>query len=158
DRSPVNVQSVIEEVLEILVGSLGRGICLNKRLEAGSAVVIGDATQLHQVVMNLCTNAAQAMRDGGELDVLLYCEDVRQRCRLTHGELASGSYVRLRVSDTGGGIPPHVFDRMFDPFFTTKSIAGGTGLGLSLVHGIVRDLNGSIDVDTVVDRGTTFTI
>jgi PAS domain S-box-containing protein len=158
DRSPVNVQAVVEEVLELLVVSLGPGICLNRRLEAGSAVVAGDATQLHRVVMNLCTNARQAMQKGGVLEVLLDRTDVEQPCRLSHADLGSGRYVRLRVRDTGNGIPAHVFDRMFDPFFTTKSVTGGTGLGLSVVHGIVTDLGGSIDVRTAVGRGTTFTI
>jgi signal transduction histidine kinase len=158
DRSSVNVQPVVEEVLELLVCSLGSGICLNRRLEADGAAVIGDATQLHQVVMNLCTNAIQSMQKGGVLEVLLDRTDVEQPCVLSHSDLGSGSYARLRVRDTGSGIPAHVLDRMFDPFFTTKSVTGGTGLGLSLVHGIVADLGGSIDVRTVVGCGTTFTI
>ena len=158
DRSPINVQAVIEEALELLAGSLAPSVRLEKRLEAGNAAVIGDATQLHQVAMNLCTNALQAMENSGVLEVALDRADVAQRCRLSHGDLASGVYVRLRVSDTGSGIPPHVFERMFDPFFTTKSASEGTGLGLSLVHGIVTDLGGSIDVRTTLSGGTTFTI
>ncbi|MDB6045479.1 MAG: hypothetical protein JWM63_4030 [Gammaproteobacteria bacterium] len=158
DRGPINVHAVIEEALELLAGSLAQGVRLERRLEAGSAAVIGDATQLHQLAMNLCTNALQAMENGGVLEVTLDRTDVVQRCRLSHGDLASGVYVRLCVTDTGSGIPPHVLDRMFDPFFTTKSAAEGTGLGLSLVHGIVTDLGGAIDVRTAVGRGTTFTI
>jgi CheY-like chemotaxis protein len=158
DRTPINVQAVIEEVLELLVSSLAPGVRLEKWLEAGSAAVIGDATQLHQVTMNLCTNALQAMENGGVLQVALERAEVAHRCRLSHGDLALGAYVRLRISDTGSGIPLHVFDRMFDPFFTTKSVAGGTGLGLAVVHGIVTDLGGAIDVCTVVGRGTTFAI
>ncbi|MDB6160139.1 MAG: sensor hybrid histidine kinase [Gammaproteobacteria bacterium] len=158
DRGPINVQAVIEEALELIAASLAPGIVLEKRLEVGNVAVIGDATQLHQVAMNLCTNAVQAMEHGGVLEVALECDDVAQRCRLSHGDLAPGVYVRLCVSDTGGGIPPYVLDRMFDPFFTTKHAGEGTGLGLSLVHGIVMDLGGSIDVRTTVGRGTTFTI
>jgi PAS domain S-box-containing protein len=158
DRGPINVQAVIEEALELLGASLAPGVRLEKRLEAGTAAVIGDATQLHQVAMNLCTNALQAMENGGVLEVVLDCADVGQRCRLSRGDLAAGVYVRLCVSDTGTGIPPYVLDRMFDPFFTTKSAGEGTGLGLSLVHGIVMDLGGTIDVRTTVGRGTTFTI
>jgi PAS domain S-box-containing protein len=158
DRSPINVQAVIEETLELLAGSLAPTVRLEKQLEAGNAAVIGDATQLHQVAMNLCTNALQAMENVGLLEVTLDRADVTQRSRLSHGDLAPGVYVRLRVTDTGSGIPPHVLDRMFDPFFTTKGAGEGTGLGLSLVHGIVADLAGSIDVRTTLGGGTTFTV
>jgi PAS domain S-box-containing protein len=158
DRGPINVQAVIEEALELIAASLAPGVLLAKRLEAGNVAVIGDATQLHQVAMNLCTNALQAMEKGGVLEVALECDDVAQRCRLSHGDLVPGVYVRLCVSDTGSGIPPYVLDRMFDPFFTTKDAGEGTGLGLSLVHSIVMDLGGSIDVRTAIGRGTTFTI
>src|SRR5437899_7438964 len=108
--------------------------------------------------MNLCTNALQAMENGGALEVVLDRTDVAQDRTLSHGTLPAGAYVRLSVSDTGSGIPPQVLDRMFDPFFTTKDVGEGTGLGLSLVHGIVADLGGAIDVRTAVGRGTTFTI
>jgi len=158
ERGPINVQAVIDETLELLAASMPPGVRLEKRLEAGSAAIVGDATQLHQVAMNLCTNAMQAMEHGGVLEVTLDRENVAQKQRLSHGNLTPGAYVRLCVSDTGGGIPPHVLDRMFDPFFTTKGVGEGTGLGLSLVHGIVADLGGAIDVRTTVGRGTTFSI
>jgi len=158
EGAPINVQAVIEETLELIAASLPRGVRLAKRLDAGDAAIIGDATQLHQVAMNLCTNALQAMHDGGVLEVVLDRADVAQGRRLSHGNLAPGTYVRLGVSDTGSGIPPQVLERMFDPFFTTKGVGQGTGLGLSLVHGIVADLGGAIEVRTTVGRGTTFTI
>jgi CheY-like chemotaxis protein len=120
--------------------------------------ITGDATQLHQVAMNLCTNALQAMKNGGVLEVVLDRAGVAQSRMMSHGNLVPGAYVRLCVSDTGSGIPPHVLDRMFDPFFTTKGAGKGTGLGLSLVHRIVADFGGVIDVRTTVGRGTTFTI
>jgi PAS domain S-box-containing protein len=158
ERSPINVQAVIEEALELLAASLTSDVSLERRLEAGNAAILGDATQLHRVIMNICTNAWQAMENGGVLGVALDRADVARSRRLSHGDLAPGIYVRLCVSDTGSGIPPHVLDRMFDPFFTTKNTGEGTGLGLSLVHGIVADLGGAIDVRTTVGRGTTFTI
>jgi PAS domain S-box-containing protein len=159
ELSPIHVQAVIEETLELLAAaSLTPGVRLEKRLDAGGAAIIGDATQLHQVAMNLCTNALQAMESGGLLAVALDRENVAQELRLSHCTLPAGSYVRLCVSDTGGGIPPHVLERMFDPFFTTKGAGKGTGLGLSLVHGIVADLGGGIDVRTAVGCGTAFTI
>jgi PAS domain S-box-containing protein len=159
ERGPVNVQAVVEETLELLAASLAPNMRLDKRLDAGDAAIVGDATQLHQMVMNLCTNALQAMAEnGGVLDVGLDRADVAQNRGLSHGSLVPGAYVRLCVSDTGGGIAPHVLDRMFDPFFTTKGVGEGTGLGLSLVHGIVSDLGGAIDVHTTVGQGTIFTI
>jgi CheY-like chemotaxis protein len=158
ERGPVNVQAVIEETLELIAASLAPGIRLEKSLAAGDAAIIGDATQLHQVAMNLCTNSLQAMEHGGVLEVVLDRAEITQNRRLSNGNLAPGAYVRLCVSDTGSGIPPRVLDRMFDPFFTTKGVGEGTGLGLSLVHGLVADLGGAIDVRTTVGRGTTFTI
>ena len=159
ERVPVNVQAVIEETLELLNASLPTTIRLASRLEAGDAAVIGDATHLHQVAMNLCTNAIQAMEHGGVLSVVLERAELSEpRPHSRGGALAPGPYVRLVVSDTGTGIPPAVFERMFDPFFTTKTVGEGTGLGLSLVHGIVTDLGGAIDVATKAGEGTRFEI
>ncbi len=158
DRMPVNIQSVVEETLELLEASLPAGITLESRIEAGNAAVIGDATDLHQVAMNLCTNAIQAMPGGGVLRVSLDCSDLSGSRTLSRGSLAAGPYVRLIVSDTGSGIPPQVLERIFDPFFTTKAVGAGTGLGLSLVHGIVADLGGAIDVSTTAGAGTRFEI
>jgi len=158
ERVPVHVQAITEETLELLVASLPAGIRLERQLLAGSAAVIGDATQLHQVVMNLCTNALQAMQNGGVLSVLLDRVDLNEPYSLSRGTLASGPHLRLTVSDTGGGIRPDVFERMFDPFFTTKGVGEGTGLGLSVVHGIVTDLGGAIEVTSTAGHGTTFEI
>jgi NO-binding membrane sensor protein with MHYT domain/signal transduction histidine kinase/ActR/RegA family two-component response regulator len=158
ERVPVHVQSVVEETLEILAASLLPQVRLEKRLDAGDTAVVGDATQLHQVAMNLCTNALQAMEHGGVLTVVLDRESVPERRLLSHGTLLPGPYVRLSVSDTGSGIPPAVLERMFDPFFTTKAVGDGTGLGLSLVHGIVADFGGAIDVTTQAGVGTSFTV
>jgi nitrogen-specific signal transduction histidine kinase len=159
ERSAVDVQAVIEETLELLAAAcLARGVRLVRRLDATGAAIVGEATQLHQVVMNLCTNAVQAMENGGLLTVDLECVDVAEDRRLSHGTLAAGAHVRLGVADTGSGISPEVLDRMFDPFFTTKGIGKGTGLGLFLVRSIVADLGGAIDVSTAIGRGTTFTI
>ena len=159
ERVPVNVQAVIEETIELLTASLPNAIRLQIRLEAGNAAVIGDATHLHQVAMNLCTNAVQAMAHGGTLSVALErIESSERRSHQRGSALPPGPYVRLAVSDTGTGIPPEVLERIFDPFFTTKSVGEGTGLGLSLVHGIVADLGGAIDVMTRAGAGTRFEI
>jgi PAS domain S-box-containing protein len=158
ERVPVNVESVIGETLELLRASLPAGIRLEKRLEAGNAAVIGDATHLHQVAMNLCTNALHAMERSGVLCVALDRVELSERRPLSRGTLSPGPYARPVVSDTGTGIPPAVLERMFDPFFTTKSVGEGTGLGLSLVHGIVTDLGGAIHVVTKAGEGTRFEI
>jgi PAS domain S-box-containing protein len=158
DRVPVNVASVISETLELLKASLPADIRLQSSIETGNAAVIGDATYLHQVAMNLCTNAVQAMQTGGLLSVALERAEVTDPRALSRGVLARGPYIRLVVSDTGNGIPAAAFDRMFDPFFTTKEVGEGTGLGLSLVHGIVNDLGGAIDVTTALGVGTRFEI
>jgi PAS domain S-box-containing protein len=158
ERVPVNVQSVIEETLELLQASLPSGIRVESWLATGTAAVIGDATHLHQVAMNLCTNALQAMEHGGVLRVVLERVGLSETRSLARGTLAPGPYARLIVSDTGTGIPSAVLDRVFDPFFTTKGVGEGTGLGLSLVHGIVTDLGGAIDVKTQAGEGTSFEI
>ena len=157
-RVAVHVQSVVEETLALLAASLPEGVRLEQRLAAGDAAVVGDATQLHQVAMNLCTNAVQAMAAGGVLSVTLEREEVVEQRALSHGVLEPGAYVRLAVSDTGTGIPRTALERIFDPFFTTKGVGKGTGLGLSLVHGIVTDYHGVIDVATREGEGTTFTV
>jgi PAS domain S-box-containing protein len=158
ERVPVNVQFVIEETLELLEASLPPGIRVESRLEAGNAAVIGDATHLHQVAMNLLTNGLQAMQHGGVLGVFLKRVELSEQRPLARGILTPGSYVQLVVSDIGNGIPPAVLERMFDPFFTTKGVGEGTGLGLSLVHGIVTDMGGAIDVRTRAGEGTSFEI
>jgi CheY-like chemotaxis protein len=158
ERVPLQVQLVVEETLELLAASLPADVHLERRLDAVDTAVVGDATQLHQVVMNLCTNAVHAMERGGVLTVVLERVAIGERCLLSHGTLGAGRYVRLSISDSGIGIPPAVLERMFDPFFTTKRVGDGTGLGLALVHGIVADLGGVIDVATQVGIGTTFTI
>ena len=157
ERVPVHVQSVVAEALELVAASLPAGITLERQLDAGDAGVLGDPTQVHQVVMNLCANAVQAMKSSGTLSVALrHVQLSHPRC--TTSVLASGSYIALSVRDTGSGIAPQLLDRIFDPFFTTKQVGVGTGLGLSLVHGIVTDLDGGICVDSVPGAGSTFCV
>jgi predicted ATPase/signal transduction histidine kinase/CheY-like chemotaxis protein len=158
ERVPLRTQSVVEETLDLLAASLPAKVHLERKLNAGDTAIVADATQFHQVVMNLCTNAAQSMERGGVVTVALERVEVGERRLLSHGALSGGRYVRLSVADTGSGIPPAVLERMFDPFFTTKRVGDGTGLGLALVHGIVADFGGAIDVVTQVGVGTTFNI
>ena len=155
---PVNLQGVVEEAVCMLAPSLPTGIELRVQLEAGTAAVIGNATQIHQVVMNLCTNAVQAIGEEGVLQVKLQRCAIGAAPALLHGVLTAGDYARLDVVDTGEGIPPEVLTRIFDPFFTTKQVGDGTGLGLSVVHGIVSDLRGGIDIRSTPNVGTVVSI
>ena len=158
ERALVHIQSVVEETLELIEASLPADIRLEKTLMAGDAALIGDSTHLHQVAMNLCTNAVHAMAHGGTLNVILERVDLAEARSLSRGTLTPGPYIRLVIKDTGVGIPPDVVDRIFDPFFTTRGVGKGTGLGLSLVHGIVTDLGGAIDIKSTVGEGTSFVI
>ena len=158
DRVPVHVQSVVAEALDAVAASLPGGVRLDRSLAAGDAGVLGDPTQIHQVVMNLCANAVQAMKGEGVLTVSVDVLQLDTPRTVATSTLPAGAYVRLVVSDTGSGIAPELLERIFDPFFTTKEVGVGTGLGLSLVHGIVTDLGGGIAVDNQPGHGVAFSI
>ncbi len=158
EQTPVHVESVVSEVLDQVSASLPRGIRLERMLDAGDAAVLGDATQIHQVVMNLCANAVQAVGAKGTVCVSVDTVDLDAPRCVTTSQLGVGPYVRLLVCDSGVGIAPRLLERIFDPFFTTRDIGVGTGLGLSLVHGIVTDLGGGIDVASSPGEGTSMTV
>ena len=155
-RRVVNVDEVLEETLELVRVSLPEDIELGTILAARRAAVIADPTHIHQLIMNLCRNAEHAMATGGKLTVALDVIDAHEDATLSHGLLPAGHYIRLRVEDTGCGMAPEVAARIFEPFFTTRE--SGTGLGLALVHGIVTDLGGAIDVASRPRQGSTFDI
>jgi PAS domain S-box-containing protein len=158
ERVPVHVEKVVREALDLLSAKLPPSITLHAKLHAAGAAMQGDATQVHQVLMNLATNAVQAMPAGGMLRVSLRAGRIERSRTSTIGAIAPGDYLVLEVSDTGTGIPAEILDRIFDPFFTTKEVGTGTGLGLSLVHGIVTELGGAIDVASAVGAGTRFAV
>ena len=158
ERVPVHVQSVVDEALDGVTALLPPGVKLHRDMRAGDAGVLGDATQIHQVVMNLCANAIQAMKVDGRLEVMLEPARLDVPLAVTTRTLPPGDYLRLGVADTGTGMAPALVERIFDPFFTTKEVGVGTGLGLSLVHGIVTDLGGGIAVASRVGEGSTFTV
>jgi signal transduction histidine kinase len=156
-RVPVDLATVVAETIELLRGSLPAGIRLEASAPEAPLVLIGDATQLHQVAMNLCSNAIQAMSTGGTLRVTLEAAELPAQA-LSHGTLEPGRYVRLIVADSGSGMDENILARIFEPFFTTKEVGKGTGLGLSLVHAIITDSGGAIDVQSAPQQGSTFTI
>ena len=156
---PLEVKPILKEALTLLRATLPTTIEIRQDMVIGEAAVLVDPTQIHQIIMNLCTNAAHAMRDrGGLLDVCLSGIDIPHPERSPRPGLPAGSYVVLSVRDTGQGIEPAIKDKIFDPFFTTKKAKEGTGLGLSVVYGIVKNCGGAIDVQSTVGQGATFTI
>jgi signal transduction histidine kinase len=156
-RVPVDLAKVVAETLELIRGLLPAGIRLEASAPEAPLVLIGDATQLHRVAMNLCSNAIQAMRAGGTLRVTLEAAELPAQA-LSHGTLEPGRYVRLTVADSGSGMDENVLAHIFEPFFTTKEVGKGTGLGLSLVYAIINDTGGAIDVQSAPQQGSTFTV
>lgn len=158
ERRPIRLETPVGEALKLLRSSLPKTIEIDARLDPDSPVVLADSSQAHQVVMNLCTNAAHAMRGrGGRLTVRL------ERARLEESTseipgLRPGTYARLTVADTGAGMDASTLQHIFEPFFTTKEPGEGTGLGLAVVHGIVQEHDGVIRAQSTLGKGTTFRI
>ncbi|MEA2426326.1 MAG: hypothetical protein QOH13_2736, partial [Thermoleophilaceae bacterium] len=157
-RGPVEIGRIVAETLEVIRGSIPADIVVDVDLPTAPLVVYGDPTQLHQVVMNLFTNAVHAMSGKGTLAVSLQALDLDRELKLVQATLMPGTYVRLTVGDTGAGMNEATLARIFEPFFTTKEVGRGTGLGLSLVYGIVADSGGATHVTSEVGRGSTFEI
>src|SRR5690606_23173185 len=152
------IETVVQEALGLARASLPSTLEWRTRFGAGDAAVLGDDTEIQQVVMNLCKNAAQAMDGRGVLTVVVDTVEIAGATKLSHGTVQPGRWVRLLVADTGHGIEPAAMERLFEPFFTTRPAGRGTGLGLSTVHGIVAGHGGSIDVASRSGAGTTFAI
>ncbi len=156
---PLRISPIIKEVLKLLRASLPSTITIYQNIQADPDIVLADPSHIHQIVMNLCTNAAYAMREKkGELTVDLRPVEVKTGDVLTDQDLSPGMYLKLTVTDTGCGIDPVIKDRIFDPFFTTKKPGEGTGMGLSVVHGIVKSYGGTIIVESEVGKGTDFSV
>ena len=156
ELQPLRIKTVIREALKLIRASLPTTIEIRQHLLSDSAV-LSDPTQIHQVLMNLCSNAAHAMQEKGGLLEVHLCEVVIDaKTARSHLELKPGKYLRLSVSDTGCGIDPATRERIFDPFYTTKDRGKGTGMGLAVVHGIVKNHGGVIEVDSLANQGSTF--
>ena len=154
DKRPVRIQPLVKETIKLLRSSLPATIEIHEAVASGDSSILGCPTQIHQVVMNLCTNAYHAMRDrGGRLTVTV-AESGSDG--MVPPELAGKEIVRLSVTDTGYGIDPAIKDRILEPYFTTKSKDEGTGLGLSVVHGIVKNYGGHLTFQSETGKGTTF--
>jgi signal transduction histidine kinase/CheY-like chemotaxis protein len=155
---PVALQKIIGEVDSLTRASLPGGVTLEVSAPARPLVVLGDAAQLHQMLANLVTNAVQAVTHGGRVLLQASASDIRSAQDCTVGHLQRGRYARIDISDSGGGMSAAQVERIFEPFFTTKPVGAGTGLGLSLVHGIVLDHGAALEVSSQPGSGTTFSV
>jgi PAS domain S-box-containing protein len=155
---PVDVNAAVAETVALLRRAIDPRIVLDGRPAPDLDTVLADLGQIGQVLMNLCLNARDAMPDGGTLTLETANAAVTVDHARRHVDARPGAFVRLTVTDTGAGIPPAARARVFEPFFTTKGIGRGTGLGLAMVHGIVRQHDGWVEVESEVGRGTRFDV
>lgn len=158
EKKPIQITPLIKETIKFIRSSLPRTINIRENITDDPGIILGDPSQIHQVVMNLCTNAGYAMKeDGGVLTLELSQTYVNREFADSHG-LSVGDYLVMTVRDTGCGIDDEAIDRIFDPFFTTKPVGEGSGMGLAVVHGIVSNFDGAITVSSVVGEGSEFQV
>jgi PAS domain S-box-containing protein len=157
EMKPIQVDIIVKEVLQLIRSSIPTTIEIKKNIDSDS-LIMGNQTQLHQIIMNLCTNAAHAMEDEGGTLIVSLKDSVINRKFGKKFEFKYGDYIEISVSDTGTGIAPEILEKIFEPYFTTKGPGEGSGLGLAMVHGIVESYGGKITVDSKLSEGTTFTV
>ncbi len=157
ERKPFEISTVVSEVVVMMAALLTSDIRIKMQIADKTSIILGDPTQIHQVVMNLCANARQALQaTGGVIKVFLEKVSVSGDDRMALPKLKPGPYVKLTVADNGPGMEREVLERVFDPFFTTKEVGKGTGMGLSVVHGIVLNHDGAVSVESEPGNGTAF--
>jgi PAS domain S-box-containing protein len=157
-RIEIQLKHLLQETENILRGTFPRNIHAQFLVPTNAWPILGDPTQIHQMIVNLCVNARDAMPEGGTLTVEVKNCTFDDRTAEAHPPTKPGPYLQLKIGDTGTGIPPELIDKIFEPFFTTKELGQGTGLGLATVLAIVKGHDGSINVESTPDRGTTFEI
>lgn len=158
ERKPIKIIPVIIDTIKLLRATIPMNIEIRQNIKDTFDNVLADSTQIHQILINLCTNAYHAMPDGGILEIGLENVELDGETVSQYPDINPGRYVNLEVSDTGHGIPKKEIDCIFDPYYTTKEFGKGTGMGLSVVHGIVKSHGGVISVDSKLGQGTTFSI
>ena len=158
ERTLVQPKHLINEIKEVVRETFPKTIQMSDEIPQNLWVIKGDSTQLHQVVMNLCVNARDAMPNGGKLSIRAQNFTVDENYSQMHLDAQVGSYMMISVADTGIGISPEILDRVFEPFFTTKELGKGTGLGLSTVLGIVKSHGGFVNVQSDINKGSNFQI
>lgn len=158
-KKAIEINAIIEESIRLLRSSLPSSIDIRADIPRRPAIIMADSSQIHQVIINLCTNAAHAMQDsGGIMNVELSEIQINSETAPGYPDLKPGRYAQLIVRDTGHGIRPEIIERVFDPYFTTKEVGKGSGMGLSVVHGIVKDHDGGIRIISEPGKGTTIEV
>ena len=158
ERKPIKLIPIIKDSLKLLRATIPTSIDIRQDIQATDDTILADPTQIHQVMMNLCTNASHAMETGGSIEVGIENVVLDEDSAVIYTDLNPDNYVRVTVSDTGQGIVPEAIDRIFDPYFTTKEVGKGSGMGLSVVHGIIKSHGGAISVESELGKGTTFNV
>jgi len=159
EQKPMRLRPIVEDSLRLIRSTTPTTIEIRQDLNVRTDTVLGDPTQVSQILMNLCTNATHAMREkGGVLEVSLGNTELDPEAAALHQDLPAGEYVALTVSDSGHGMGPETLARIFDPYFTTKGVGEGSGMGLSVVHGIVKNHGGAIRAESGPGKGTSFEV
>ena len=157
-RKLFRIAPILKESLKLLRASIPTSIEILQDIQTDADTILGNPTEIHQVLINLCTNAAHAMEEGGILKITLTDHVLDGSAPTRYPEVCPGRYVKLSVEDTGCGMVPEIMDRVFDPYFTTKDVDKGTGMGLAVVHGIVTGHKGVLSVRSKAEEGSTFDI
>ncbi len=156
--NPIRIDVIAKEVLRFIRASIPSTIEIESDIQSDS-LIMGNPTQIHQIFMNLCTNSAHAMKEnGGLLRVSINEVEIDKNPEVKNIGLKEGNYIKIKVSDTGTGIPPTIIGRIYEPYFTTKTVEDGTGMGLAMIHGIVEHCSGKIMVSSTMGKGTIFTL
>lgn len=158
-KTPIHIGSVVKDAMKLIRSSISANITIDQNIAEDVSPIIGNSTQINQILINLCGNAADAMiNTGGAISVNLNNETLDEKFVKLNPSLSPGQHVRLTVKDTGHGMDKKTLGRIFNPYFTTKKAGKGTGVGLAIVHGIVENHNGAIFAESVPDKGAEFTV
>jgi PAS domain S-box-containing protein len=159
EQKPIKLIPVVKDSIRLLRATIPVNIDIRQNIDITFDTISADSTQIHQLMLNLCTNATHAMEDtGGILEIGIKNVVLDEVSAALYPDFAAGEYINLTISDTGPGISPEIRERIFDPYFTTKEVGKGTGMGLSVVHGIVKNYGGAVSVESELGKGTKFYI
>ena len=158
ERQPMHIIPIIKDSLKFLRATIPTSIDIRQDIQTTDDTILADSTQIHQIMMNLITNSSQAIEAEGVIEIRIENVFLNEESCVLYTDLTPGNYIKVTVSDTGQGIAPEAIDRIFDPYFTTKEVDKGSGIGLSVVHGIVKSHGGAIRVKSELGKGTTFTV
>jgi PAS domain S-box-containing protein len=154
--NPLEINTIVKESIKLMRASIPAMIDIQTRISPEPKMIMGDSTEIHQIVINLCTNASHAMKtSGGILQFGISEVTLDEKTASHYEDLSTGDFVKLTVKDTGEGIPPDILEKVFEPYFTTKEFGAGSGMGLAVVYGIVKKCKGAIDIKSTVGKGTT---